>query len=287
MKRLFVCAWLLAGPLAGAARAQEVVAVLGGDLTPYREAYAGFQEAFGARAPLLPLGAPIPKETKVVVTFGGKAAVQRYPGRVTLIYGIAPGLLVGTETHDGVSLKIRTEVEAENLLKGLVEIQPGLKRLAVLWLSDSFSTLAEKMVKAGASGSVRVLSEKVESGDELPAKLRGLKGKADAIWMPLDPVLLNQQNFETILQYSYDNNIPFYAPTEGLVEHGATAAVVVSYKDIGRAAAAQAKKALSGAELPPDVYVPRVEMSVNLSAAKKTGISIPSEILKKAVRVFP
>src|SRR5688572_19164389 len=100
----------------GAVRAQEVVAVLGSEQRAQREAFEGFQAAFGKTVPVLALGEPIPAEAKVVLAFGGKAAVQRYPRRATVVYAIAPGLLLDRKTHAGPAVKIMMDPEAAVLL---------------------------------------------------------------------------------------------------------------------------------------------------------------------------
>lgn len=278
---------LLLAALPAAAAAQEVVAVLGADLKPYREAYESFQEKLGRPVPLLPLGAALPKETKVVAAFGGKAAVQRYPARVALVYGVAPGLQVGPDVHDGVTVKVAMEPAAGAVIENLRQVQPGLKKLSVLWSNDAFEADAEELKKAGAADGIEVDSERVEDLADLASILRRLKGADRAIWMTPDPLMITPRNFETIRQFSYGNGVPFYAPTEGLAERGAVAAVSADYAQIGRTAAAAAAALLSGESQPARVHVSAVTLSVNLSAAKAAAIVVPPEALKRAAKVYP
>lgn len=285
LRRLLLA--LLAAALPRTARAQEVVAVIGSEQRPYRETYESAQAAFGKAVPVLPLGWDIPDETKVVLAFGGKAALQRYSSRVTLIYAIAPGVLVGRKTHDGPSIKIMMEPEPDALLRVLTAIQPRLKRLAVLWSGAVRAASAERLAKAGAARGVAVVSERLEDGDELPGKLRGLKGRVDAIWLPPDPMFINARNFETIKRFSYDNDVPFYAPTEGLAEQGATAGASVSFAEMGRTMAAAAKAALAGAGSPGEIYSGKVHVSINAAAAAAAALAVPAEAVKTADRVIP
>lgn len=271
----------------GAARAQEVVAVIGAEQRPYRETYEGFQAAFGKAVPVLPLGEDIPAETKVVLAIGGKAALQRYPGRVALIYAIAPGVQIGRKTHDGTSIKVKMEPEPDALLSALTAIQPKLKRLAVLWVSASQGTSAERLVKEGGTRGVAVSSEKLDDGDALPGKLRDLKGRVDAIWLQPDPLLINARNFDTIKHFSYDNGVPFYVPTEGLVEQGATAGVSVSFAEMGRTMAAAAKAVLAGAAPSGEMHSGKTRVAVNRSAAAEAELVVPDETLKAADKVYP
>ncbi|MDE2142889.1 MAG: hypothetical protein KGJ84_10800 [Elusimicrobia bacterium] len=269
------------------ARGQEVAAVLSSDQSAYREVYEGFQAAFGRPVPRLAPGDKVPDSADIVLAFGGKAAVSRYPGRVVLIYAVAPSVVVGRDTHDGTSIKIMMEPQAEALIRILTAIQPGLKRLAVLWSSAGQAASAERLVRVGAARGVAVSAERLEDGDGLPGRLRELMGREDAIWLAPDPALVNARNFSIIKEYSYDNGIPFYAPTAGLAEQGATAAVSVGYREMGRTMAAAAKSVLAGNKPPSEIYSDRVRVTVNQTAAKAVALAVPAEVVKNADKVYP
>ena len=272
--------------VAAPARAQDVVVVLGSDLAPYREAYEGFVTAFGEPVELLTLGGKPPKGARVVVAFGGKAALQRYPTGVTLVYGLAPGVRAEREPGEARAVKIPMEPAPAALLGRLGALQPGLKRLAVLWASKGGEESVARLVQDGSARGVEVLSERLESADDLPAALRRLRGKADALWLPPDPLLINARNFDIIKRYAYDNDVPFYVPTEALAEKGAAAAVSVGYSDAGRAAAAAARAVLTGKPPTEDVFA-GARVSVNRSAAAECGLVLPAVALKGVDKVYP
>lgn len=284
MKR-FMAALLLAAS-AGTARAQEVVAVLASEQRAYRETYESFQAAFGKAVPLIPLGEQVPDSAKVVAAFGGKAAVQRYPARVALVYAVVPGLIV-KGTHGGPSIKIMMEPEAEPLLGALTALQPKLKRLAVLWSSESRAANMATLVERGAARGVAVSASRLAGPDALPGRLRELHGKVDAIWLSPDPMLINAKNFEIIKQFSYANRIPFYAPTQGLAEQGAPAGVSVAFAEMGRTMAGAVKTVLRGEKASAEVYSAKLSVCVNRTAAAAAALSVPPEVLTAADKVFP
>lgn len=271
----------------GAARAQEVVAVLGSDQRAQREALEGFQAAFGKTVPVLALGDPIPAEAKVILAFGGKAAIQRYPRRATVVYAIAPGLLLDRQIHAGPAVKIMMEPEASVLLARMKALQPGLKRLAILWSGASHAGSVERLARAGAALGVEVEAEQLEDADDLPSHLRELKGRADALWLLPDPLLISAHNFAILKHFSYGNDVPFYAPTEGLAEQGATAAVFVSYEEMGRVMAGVATWILGGNPAPTELYVDRAQVSINRAAAAEAELALGAQALKTADRVLP
>lgn len=285
INQVMIAAILLAAS-AGTAGAQEVVAVLASEHRAYRETYERFQAAFGKAVPIIPLGEKVPDSAKIVAAFGGKAAMRRYPAQVALIYAVVPGLLVG-DTHRGPSIKIMMEPEADPLLGALTTLQPKLKRLAVLWSSESRAANMANLVERGAARGVAVTAERLEDPDALPDRLRELHGRVDAIWLSPDPLLINAKNFEMIKHFSYGNGVPFYVPTEGLAELGAPAGVSVTYAEMGRTMAGAVKILLRGEKPPAKVYSAKISVCVNRAAAAAAALSVPADVLKAVDKVFP
>ncbi len=271
------------------ASAQEVVAVLSSESQPYRDAYAAFQEAFGAPVPRLPLGerARPPREARVVVAFGSKAALAAYPDRVALVVAMAPAARLSRRERAGPTIRVGMLPEASAILAGLKEVQPGLKRLAILWTPASASDHRDGVEEAAAAAGVALLAAQVDSPEDLPDALRGLLGKADALWLPPDPVLATRESFSTISEFCSANAVPFYAPTQGLVQSGAAASVSASFAEIGRTAAAAAKALLAGKTGWSELAPRRAELSLNLAAAARAGLRVPEAAVKKADKVFP
>ena len=270
--------------------AQEVVAVLSAELGPYREAFEGFQEALGRPVPSLPMTEGTPRislETRVVVAFGGKAAQWDYPDRVVLIYGIAPGTKLGLRDRKGLSIEVNILPRAATVLARLKEMQPNLKRLAILWSSKSVEDYLKEVRRESGSIGMDILSERLNGPAELPDRLRSLFGKTDAIWLLPDPVLVNAQNVSILKEYSWSNRIPFYAPTAGFVQQGATASVSSSFREVGRAAGLAAREVLSGEWMQEIIYPGKTEVTINVKAAEKAGLEIPKEALEKADKVLP
>lgn len=279
--------WLAA---CGTAIAQEVVAVLSADLSPYREAFEGFQEALGRTVPsfLLAEGSPrIALETRVVVAFGGKAAQWDYPDRVVLIYAMAPGTKLGLRDRKGFSIEIGILPRAGLILSKLKELQPSLKRLAVLWSSKAVEEYLGEIRNAADQVGLEVSTDRLGASADLPDRLRLLFRKTDALWLLPDPPLVNSQTLSILKEYSWSNDIPFYAPTTGFVQQGATASISSSFREIGRAAGAAAQKALAGELVQGTVYPEKAEVAVSAKSAESAGLEIPIETLKKVDRMLP
>lgn len=286
MVRLAALLWLVALPL----RAQEVLAVLSSGLSSYREASAGFAEAYGAGAGVRSLdngGFTVPSETRVIVAFGRKAAERSYPQRVKLIACLAPGLPTERAGSRPSAINILMVPPADKLLAVLKGVQPGLKRLTVLWSASTYRGYVERLSQASAGLGITIRSERLDGVEDLPDSLRGLPGATDALWLPPDPNFLNAQSFATIEAFGRASGLPVYASVPGLAEIGAVASVFVPFRESGRHAAAAARDILKGVELENPLLPEKTETIINLTAAKKSGLTIPAEALSRATRVLP
>ncbi|HRY28899.1 MAG TPA: ABC transporter substrate binding protein [Elusimicrobiota bacterium] len=281
----------LAATLAVSAAADEasVAAVVASNTGPYAAALEGFREGMGPGGVAvfdLSHGAPsLPSSAKVVVAFGGKAAMENYPEGTTLIYCLAPGTWIDPAQRKGQTVMVSMETSFQTIILELKEIQPNLKRLAVLWGSAHLSGLA-KSRRVDESG-VRVLPVEVTSSDELPDVLRGLEGRVDAVWLMADPLLLNEQNVRMIKEFCWANKLPVYSSVKRFLDYGSVAAVYVDFGDIGRAAANAARRALAGESLSGDIASPRFDIAFNMTAAGECGVNISEDLKRRATAVAP
>lgn len=274
---------------ARAAPAQEIAAVLTSKAGPYQAAYEGFAGAIGREVSVIDLyGRRLPGSgARVIVTFGGEAALQSYPKSSTLIVCLAPGL--GDRLpHSGEYAIVAMTPAPERLLSELRRLQPGLAKLGILKKSPAAKPYIEGLERAGAAAGVRILSPSTSGKDGVPGALRELVAAgADAVWLSPDPALVTPENFQMILQFSRDRRVPFYVPTRGLAAAGAAASVHVDDLAGGRAAADLARRALANESLPRLVHPSETRITVNLRAAEKAGLKIDAKTLGSGVEVLP
>lgn len=273
---------LLAG--GSAAATEPVVAVLGSETGPYREALAGLQEGLAAPAQIFILSKEEPRiapATRVVVAFGSKAALETYPRNTAVIYAL------GSAAKSPGATEIGMMPEPAELLAGLGKVQPGLKRLGVLWRCANFADYAEQLRRAGGAAGIAVERAPLRDASDIPDRLRGLQGRVEAIWLPPDPLLLSADTLPVFVEFAYASRIALFVPTAGLVEQGAVAFVGPTFRDMGRAAAAAASKVLAGAAPAARVYPDRAEIVINRTAAARIGLKVPEETLRQARQVLP
>ncbi len=270
-------ALLLVVSSATALPAQEVLAVVSSGRAPYEAAFDSFAKAIGRPFTAVRLPQRLPAadpRTRVVVAFGSAAAMRSYPESATLIVSLAPGLM-GRSTHPGRFVSVSMTPAPAKLVSELRRLQPGLKRLAVLSVGLDTHRYFVNLKRAGAPLGVEVIAASVSAPEGLPDALRTLLAAgADSVWLAPDPRLVTPLTMHTIAQFSWDNHLPFYAPTRSLVSAGAAAAVCIAPEETGRLTAELALRAIAGDELPDLVYPERTRLTVNAESARKSGLVI-------------
>lgn len=282
------CLALLLSP--AALPAGETVAVLSSGSGAYLEAFAAFEKAYGKEVPRYDAGAlppELPRGTKTVVTFGARAAALRYPGRLNLVYALAPGFFLDPAARTGSTVKISMRPSPERTLARFLELQPALRRLRIFWSSPGYASLGDNYGAAGAALGIEVTAVKVERPERLPALLRKALGHMDALWLPPDPLLLSPETLLIFREFSRGNQVPMYAATKGITRDGACASLGISFAQAGAAAGDAAKGLQDGARQPPLVYPEVAELTINASAARQCGLKFSPALLRQADHLIP
>lgn len=284
------CAAALLCLASPAMAANEVVAVLSSGGGAYLEAFSAFQAAYGAEVTYFDVSREkpaLPPGTKVVVAFGTKAATYPYPPGTDIVYCMAPGAFVPQQGRQGRTIKISMVPDMRLTISKIKQTYPQLRRLRAFWMVPGFGAYADDLKKAGEAVGVEVTPVKVEKIDDLPGILRGGLGGMDAFWLPPDPLLISPESLMIFREFSWNNRIPMYATTKGLVREGACASVGISFAESGAAAAANARALLAGENPPPVFFTDKIELVLNASAAKRCGLQFPQEAIKDAAYLFP
>ncbi len=244
------------------------------------------REEFGASVPRLMLSQSdpdIPPATNIVVAFGAKAALRKYPDGITLIYALAPGLVV----PDPNAIKINMTMAAARLLLNLRKVTPGLKRLGVPWKSRRYGEYAEKLSVAGRPLGIEVNSIPISGIPDIPDGIRSQRGRIDSLWLPPDPLLINAESLAIFVEFSRANAIALFVPTSGLVAQGAIASVAPTFREMGRLAAIAARRAPTASDSGRIIYPERAEIVINKGEAARIGLTIPDAALRSADQVIP
>ena len=171
------------------------------------------------------------------------------------------------------------------------EIVPGMSRIGFLYnpsLANS-AALLRWITEEGRARGVSIVEAPAPTTNEVIAATRSLLGKVDAIYIPTDTTILSA--VESIVKIGRETDTPVFAGEPGSVKRGAVATVGLDYIEIGRLSGLMAGDILNGADpgsidavVAKDVQ-PEKTITINLSAAAATGLSISSSLQARAVTI--
>jgi len=188
----------------------------------------------------------------------------------------------------GVSMRVPVRTQFE-LFK---EILPGLKKIGILYCTETpqaISTGKEAALAAREFGWERlVVFFPAQELPRLSEKVKFLARKADAIYVPTDPVLDSPENLNTIIRVADNQRIPVFAVTRKDVEDGALMAVHCDFYEIGKQAANPIIQVLKGVDprMIPSQLPTMKKLSLNLTKARHLGIQIRRNSILKADNIF-
>jgi len=166
---------------------------------------------------------------------------------------------------------------------------PTLKTLGVIYDSTKTGAMVAEARSTAATLGFQLLGAPVSTPKEVPAALRSLLGKIDALWMVPDDTVVTPESFKFLLLTAFENNLPFVTVSDIFVEAGALASLSPDYTDVGRQGCQLATDLESGRlRLAEVMVVPpaKVNLAINLKTASKIGLTLPPEIVQSANKVY-
>ena len=173
-------------------------------------------------------------------------------------------------------------------LELLREIVPGVNQIAVLWSSSASTTAALKSIQAAAdTAHVQIHSLEVRSPSEFTSVSEMIMQKrAEAIITNPSPVIGTIR--ERVVDFAGKNRLPAIYPNSQFVDSGGLMFYTHNGSDQYRRAAVYVDKILKGAN-PADLPVElpkKLELRINMKAAKQIGLTIPPNVLARADKVI-
>lgn len=285
MKRVVVVAGLLLLVSSADAAGDGVVVIRSSELAPYKALEEAFTGAVGVPVKSLSLVDPAAAKAAagngaVVVAIGQDAARLVLDSKPVgqVLFGLVPSpeKLGAGETQKAVPMFAGPARQ----LGALKELLPGAKRLGVIYAASSEGLVADYERAARAVGGTLVKQE-VKDRSQVANALRELIGKIDALLLLPDPVTLGVDIFKFLLTTSLESKVPLIGFSQGQAKAGALLTLEVDYQEMGREAAAAAKRALAGNAAAPQA--PQGSLYVNGKTAQMLGVT-PSPSFKAQLR---
>ncbi|TEA77673.1 ABC transporter substrate-binding protein [Allopusillimonas ginsengisoli] len=197
---------------------------------------------------------------------------------------LVPSMNASGTNVTGVSDSLALEKQID-LIK---QVSPQAKRVGIVYNPGEANSavvvkqLRELLPKADMSLVEATAARTVDVG----AAARSLVGKVDVIYTNTDNNVVSA--YESLVKVGNDAKIPLIASDTDSVKRGAIAALGVNYHDLGLQTGKIVVRILKG-EKPGDIASEtsdKLELYVNLAAAKKQGVTLSDEFIKSATQVI-
>jgi putative ABC transport system substrate-binding protein len=169
----------------------------------------------------------------------------------------------------------------------LLEIAPGLKRVAFMFNPDTSAYYAPSFGRAARPLKVEPIIAPVYSDAEIETTIIAL-GREPGAGLVVPPDVFTTAHRAPIISAAARNNLPAVYARSVFVRDGGLLSYTPDQVDIWRRAASYVDRILRGAK-PGDLPVQfptKFEMVVNLKTAKALGLTVPLSILVRADEVI-
>jgi putative ABC transport system substrate-binding protein len=232
----------------------------------------------------------------IIVTVGAAVvAAKQATSVIPIVFAVANdpvgiGLVASLARPGGnvTGLSNQTADLAGKRLELLREVVPGLRRLAIMAnFSYPASVLEMREVEATARTlGLEVITPEIRRADDIAPAFEGLKGRAEALSVITDPLMVaNRLHINTLAQSA---RLPTIYPAREYVESGGLISYGANYPDLFRRAAEFVDKILRGAK-PSDIPIEqptKFDLVINLKTAKALGLAVPGTVLARADEVI-
>lgn len=169
-------------------------------------------------------------------------------------------------------------------LELIKRIMPDAKRVGVIFSSSEDNSLIqarmaqEKLAEMG----LEYVELTVSKTDEITPVVQSAMGKIDVLYTPTDNLV--SANMTAVTNVTTPAGIPVICGEVAMLEGGGLLTLGVDYHKLGLQAGQMAADILDGKAKPQDMPIQTqkdLEFAVNEDLAKKLGITIPEDLLKK------
>jgi len=226
------------------------------------------------------LGAVVERENaQVVVALGMDALGEalRLPPSISVVYGL---VIVPPRSGRPNVTGVYMSPPVSEYVSTIRRYLPGITRLTVLGSQDMIRSLF-------AGDSALVATYHVSNSSELVNAVSRITDSRAFLLLP-DANLLTAQVMSSVYLHSFRKNIPVLGISEANVKQGSLFAFVFEPKAVSRQIGEKVQTILNGMEAgeisasPPRKY----NLFINGNTARKMGINLPDEMLKKAKKVY-
>lgn len=216
------------------------------------------------------------------------SATQDIPIVATAVTDYKAAKLIKDNNKPGTNVTGTTDMNPViEQLDFALKLVPGAKNIGTIYNSSEVNSQfqIEILKEAAKKKDVHIIEATVNNVNDIQQAARSMLGKVDLIYVPTDNVLASAIPALAII--TEEVNLPVICGDAGSVKSGGVATFGIDYYKLGVQTGEMAADILSGKSKPADMPIQaqtEFNIVINESNAKKIGLVIPEEFLKKAVK---
>lgn len=210
-------------------------------------------------------------------------------GEVPVIMGavsdpIGAGLMQDTENPGGNVTGVSDHSPIEEQLSLMMEIQPGVEALGVIYNSSEVNVLdhvEHAMDYAENELGIRAQEATITSTNDLAQVAEQLAGEVDAIWVPNDNTIAS--SMPTLIQVTDSYGVPVYPVVDAMVAQGGLATIGISQHQLGVDTGHVTADIIEGADPAtyPVQYTTKTDLYYNSDSAERLEIELPKDVINE------
>jgi putative ABC transport system substrate-binding protein len=183
----------------------------------------------------------------------------------------------------GVSNFVALEPQLELFKK----VQPQLKRLGIIYNPGELNSVSivKKLDDLCSKYDLKLVKQAVSKTADVPQATTKISQQVDAIFISNDNTALSA--LESVIGAANKAKIPVYVSDTDAVELGALAALGPNQYQIGVQTGQMIARVLNGEDVKtlPLEYPKKMDLYINLSAARSLGIVVPDEVITQSQKI--
>ncbi|AKP65150.1 ABC-type uncharacterized transport system, periplasmic component [Levilactobacillus koreensis JCM 16448] len=193
--------------------------------------------------------------------------------------------LVKSNTHPGNNVTgVSDQAPLKSQLKLIQRIMPNMKTLGIIYTSSDDSATAQyhQFAALCKEEHVKLKAYTIASTNDLNQVAEQMVSQVDAIYVPTDNTVASAM--QTLVSTANAKKVPVFPAVDTMVKAGGLATLSINQYKLGVETGKMTAAILKGKN-PADTpihFERQGEMTINLSQAKKLGITLPDSVVKEA-----
>jgi putative ABC transport system substrate-binding protein len=201
---------------------------------------------------------------------------------------VGAGLVTDVNAPAGNVTGVSDMQPIKPILELVRTFRPDAKAVGMVYNAGESNSvfLVQQAEKDATSMGMTIVKAPAGTSAEVQAAAQSLVGRADAVMVVGDNTAVSA--LESIIKVAEQNQMPLVAGDPDSVKRGAVAAYGFDYYDLGKQTGDMAAKVLAGTPVSdvPVEFAKNLQLSINEKAAAAQGVTIPQDLVDKAVKKY-